>query len=344
MKGKLILENGKIFEGKIFGELKDSIGDIYFNTSMSGYEEIITDPATAGTMMVMTYPMIGNYGINIEDMESDKVQLKALIIKEDAKLPNNFRCEMTLEGFLRQYGVVGFKGLDTRYLTQTIREYGSMKAIITSEELTKKEIHERFEKYSNKKIALTVGTDKKYEIKNGGKKIGVLDLGVKKSTLEYLKNKNFHTVVFPALTSAEDILLENLDGLIISNGPGNPNELAEVIENIKKLVGKLQMFGETLGIQLLALALEGKVEKLKYGHRGSYAVKNLKTEKVVITTQNSGYVITEIPKNTNITYQGINVKTIEGIENKELKIRGTQFTPDLYEEEKDELIKFLKEI
>ena len=147
MKGKLILENGKVFEGKIFGELADTVGEISFNTGMTGYQEMLTDPANHGMMIAMTYPMIGNYGINTEDMESDKVQLRALIIKEDAKLPNNFRCEMTLDGFLRQYNVTGFKGIDTRYLTQIVRDNGSMKAIITAEDLTKKEIQERFKNF-----------------------------------------------------------------------------------------------------------------------------------------------------------------------------------------------------
>ncbi|WP_300358530.1 carbamoyl phosphate synthase small subunit [Fusobacterium sp.] len=342
MKGKLILENGKVFEGKIFGELTDAVGEISFNTSMTGYQEMLTDPAGHGLMTVMTYPMIGNYGINTEDMESDKVQLRALIIKEDAKLPNNFRCEMTLDGFLRQYNVTGFKGIDTRYLTQIIRDNGSMKAIITAEDLTKKEIQERFESFSNKNAVAEVSCKEKYEIKGGEKKIGVLDLGVKKSTLNYLEGQGFDVVVFPYNTKAEDILAENISALVVSNGPGNPEDLVETIEELKKLIGKLQIFGEVLGHQVLALALGGKVAKLKYGHRGGYPVRDMKTGKVVTTSQNTGYVVEELPEGLEVTYQGINVKTIEGMESKTLKVTGVQFMPDLYESPKDVFVNFLK--
>ena len=342
MKGKLILENGKVFEGKIFGELADSVGEISFNTGMTGYQEMLTDPAGHGMMMVMTYPMIGNYGINTEDMESDKVQLKALIIKEDAKLPNNFRCEMTLDGFLRQYNVTGFKGIDTRYLTQIIRDNGSMKAIITAEDLTKKEIQERFNSFSNKNAVSEVSCKEKYEIKGEGKRIGVLDLGVKKSTLAYLESQGFNVVVFPYNTKAEEILNENLATLVVSNGPGNPADLTKTIEELKKVIGKVSVFGEVLGHQVIALALGGKVTKLKYGHRGGYPVRDMATGKIITTSQNAGYVVEELPEGMEMTHQGVNVKTIEGMKNDDLKVVGVQFMPDLYESPKDVFVNFLK--
>ncbi|MFR4519545.1 MAG: carbamoyl phosphate synthase small subunit [Fusobacterium sp.] len=342
MKGKLILENGKVFEGKIFGELADSVGEISFNTGMTGYQEMLTDPAGHGMMMVMTYPMIGNYGINTEDMESDKVQLKALIIKEDAKLPNNFRCEMTLDGFLRQYNVTGFKGIDTRYLTQIIRDNGSMKAIITAEDLTKKEIQERFNSFSNKNAVSEVSCKEKYEIKGEGKRIGVLDLGVKKSTLAYLESQGFNVVVFPYNTKAEEILNENLSALVVSNGPGNPADLTETIEELKKVIGKISVFGEVLGHQVIALALGGKVAKLKYGHRGGYPVRDMATGKIITTSRNAGYVVVELPEGMEMTHQGVNVKTIEGMKNDDLKVVGVQFMPDLYESPKDVFVNFLK--
>lgn len=342
MKGKLILENGKVFEGKIFGELADSVGEISFNTGMTGYQEMLTDPAGHGMMMVMTYPMIGNYGINTEDMESDKVQLKALIIKEDAKLPNNFRCEMTLDGFLRQYNVTGFKGIDTRYLTQIIRDNGSMKAIITAEDLTKKEIQERFNSFSNKNAVSEVSCKEKYEIKGEGKRIGVLDLGVKKSTLAYLESQGFNVVVFPYNTKAEEILNENLSALVVSNGPGNPADLTETIEELKKVIGKISVFGEVLGHQVIALVLGGKVAKLKYGHRGGYPVRDMAAGKIITTSQNAGYVVVELPEGMEMTHQGVNVKTIEGMKNDDLKVVGVQFMPDLYESPKDVFVNFLK--
>ena len=168
MKGKLILENGMSFEGKIFGELNETVGELVFNTGMTGYQELLTDPSYCGQIVVMTYPMIGNYGINLEDMESDKIYLRGFVIKEDAKLPNNFRCEMTLDGFLRQNNVVAFKGVDTRELTKIIREQGAMRAIITADDLTEKEIWERFNKYSNTDAVSIVSTPKIYEIPGKG--------------------------------------------------------------------------------------------------------------------------------------------------------------------------------
>ena len=325
MKGKLILENGKIFEGKIFGELKDTVGEIYFNTNMSGYEEMMTDPAVYKTIMVMTYPMIGNYGLNIEDMESSRVQLSGLIIKEDAKLPNNFRCEMTLDGFLRQYGVTGFKGIDTRYLTQIIRENGNMKALITTEELTKKEIQQKFDNFSNNNAVLEVTTKEKVKIPGKNKKIGILDLGMRKSILNYFKAKNNNIIIFPATTRADEILNEGIEKLIISNGPGNPENLKETINNIKELIGKIEIFGEVLGAQVLTLALDGEIKKAKYGHRGGAPVKDLENKKVITVSENSGYEIAKLPKNIKITHTGINQNTIEGFENKDLKIKATQF-------------------
>ena len=344
MKGKLILENGKVFEGKIFGELADTVGEISFNTGMTGYQEMLTDPAGHGLMMVMTYPMIGNYGINTEDMESSKVHLKALIIKEDAKLPNNFRCEMTLDGFLRQYGVTGFKGIDTRYLTQIIRDYGSMKAIITAEDLTKKEINERFEKFSNTKAVAEVSCKEVYEKGEGDKKIGVLDLGVKNSTLEYLTGKGFKVVVFPYNTKSEEILNSGISALLVSNGPGNPAELTETTEELKKVIGKVAVFGEVLGHQVIALACGGETAKLKYGHRGGYPVRDMATGKVIITSQNASYVVEKLPSGFEMTHQGINVKTIEGMKNEDLKVVSVQYMPDLYKDSNDVLERFLKEI
>ena len=249
---------------------------------------------------------------------------------------------MTLDGFLRQYNVTGFKGIDTRYLTQIIRDNGSMKAIITAEDLTKKEIQERFNSFSNKNAVSEVSCKEKYEIKGEGKRIGVLDLGVKKSTLAYLESQGFNIVVFPYNTKAEEILNENLSALVVSNGPGNPADLTETIEELKKVIGKISVFGEVLGHQVIALALGGKVAKLKYGHRGGYPVRDMATGKIITTSQNAGYVVEELPEGMEMTHQGVNVKTIEGMKNDDLKVVGVQFMPDLYESPKDVFVNFLK--
>ncbi|MFA6708108.1 MAG: carbamoyl phosphate synthase small subunit [Fusobacterium sp.] len=329
MKGKLILENGNIFEGKIFGELGETVGEIVFNTGMTGYQELLTDPSYCGQIVVMTYPMIGNYGINLEDMESDRSYLKGFIIKEDAKLPNNFRCEMTLDGFLRQNNIVAFKGVDTRQLVKIIREEGAMKAIITAEDLTEKELYERFSNFNNSTAVAKVSTKEIYEIKGYGKKIGVMDFGIKRNILRNFQNRNCNLTVFPWDTTADEILKYNLDGLFLSNGPGDPTDLENSILEIKKIIGKLPIAGICLGQQLIALALGGSTTKLKYGHRGcNHPVKDLERNKIHITSQNHGYVVDKVPDSMEVTHINLNDNSIEGLKSDEFHIMSVQYHPE----------------
>jgi carbamoyl-phosphate synthase small subunit len=329
MKGKLILENGNVFEGKIFGELGDTVGEIVFNTGMTGYQELLTDPSYCGQIVVMTYPMIGNYGINLEDMESDRSYLKGFIIKEDAKLPNNFRCEMTLDGFLRQNNIVAFKGVDTRQLVKIIREEGAMKAIITAEDLTEKELSEKFNNFNNSSAVATVSTKAIYEIKGSGKKIGVMDFGIKRNILRNFQKRNCNLIVFPWDTKAEEILKYDLDGLFLSNGPGDPTDLNNVIFEIKKIVGKLPIAGICLGQQLIALALGGSTAKLKYGHRGcNHPVKDLERNRIYITSQNHGYVVDKVPDSMKVTHINLNDNSIEGLKSDMLHIMCVQYHPE----------------
>lgn len=331
MKGKLILENGMSFEGKIFGELNETVGELVFNTGMTGYQEVLTDPSYCGQIVVMTYPMIGNYGINLEDMESDKIYMKGFVIKEDAKLPNNFRCEMTLDGFLRQNKIVAFKGVDTRELTKIIREQGAMKAIITADDLTEKEIMERFGKYDNKDAVSIVSTSKIYEIPGNGKKIGIIDFGIKRNILRSFKKRGCHMVVFPWNTTAEEMMKYDLDGLFLSNGPGDPANLTGVINEIKKIVGKMPIVGICLGHQLLAWALGGTTTKLKYGHRGcNHPVKDLEKNKIYITSQNHGYVVDKVPESMEVTHINLNDNSIEGMRSKDLRIMCVQYHPEAW--------------
>lgn len=331
MKGKLILENGNVFEGKIFGELNDTVGEIVFNTGMTGYQELLTDPSYCGQIVVMTYPMIGNYGINLEDMESNGSYLKGFIIKEDAKLPNNFRCEMTLDGFLRQNNIVAFKGVDTRQLVKIIREEGAMKAIITSEDLTEKELAEKFNSFDNSKAVSEVSTKEIYKIPGSGKKVGVMDFGIKRNILRNFENRNCDLVVFPWNTTAEEILKYDLDGLFLSNGPGDPADLGDVISEIKKIIGKLPIAGICLGQQLLAWALGGSTIKLKYGHRGcNHPVKDLDRNRIFITSQNHGYVVDKVPDSMRITHINLNDNSIEGLKSDELHIMSVQYHPEAW--------------
>lgn len=329
MKGKLILENGNVFEGKIFGELGETVGEIVFNTGMTGYQELLTDPSYCGQIVVMTYPMIGNYGINLEDMESDRSYLKGFIIKEDAKLPNNFRCEMTLDGFLRQNNIVAFKGVDTRQLVKIIREEGAMKAIITAEDLTEKELYERFNNFKNSTAVAKVSTKEIYEIKGSGKRIGVMDFGIKRNILRNFQNRNCNLTVFPWDTTADEILKYNLDGLFLSNGPGDPTDLENSILEIKKIIGKLPIAGICLGQQLIALALGGSTTKLKYGHRGcNHPVKDLERNKIHITSQNHGYVVDKVPDSMEVTHINLNDNSIEGLKSDKFHIMSVQYHPE----------------
>jgi len=329
MKGKLILENGMSFEGKIFGEKKDTVGEIVFNTGMTGYQELMTDPSYSGQIVVMTYPMIGNYGTNLEDMESDGAKLNGFIIKEDAKLPNNFRCEMNLDGFLRQYKIVAFKGVDTRHLTKIIREEGAMKAIIATKDLSKKEIQDYFDSFTNKNAVATVSTKKIYEIEGTGPKIGIVDYGVKTNILRNFEDRNCHLVVFPHDTKAEKMLEYNLDGIFLSNGPGNPADLNGPINEIKKLVGKLPITAICLGQQLLTWALGGTTVKLKYGHRGcNHPVKDIEKNRIYITSQNHGYVVDKIPEEMEVTHINLNDNSVEGLKSDKLKIKCVQYHPE----------------
>ena len=335
MKGKLILENGVVFKGKIFGKVDEVVGEIIFNTSMVGYQELMTDSSSHDQMIVMTYPMIGNYGLNLEDMESKNGRAKAFIIREEAKLPNNFRSEMTLNGFLKQQNIVGFKGIDTRYLTQILRESGPMKGIITTKELSLKEIQEKFLEYTNKDIVSSISTTKKYILEGVVKSdskiktLGILDLGLTKTLKENFLKRGYNCIVFPYNTKSEELLSNNLDGLLISDGPGSPLDLVEVTNEIKNILEKIPLVGVGLGHQIIALAIGGEIKQLKCGHRGGNTpVKNIKLNKICITNQNHSYYVSEIPKEVEITYSNISDKSIEGIYSKRFKAIGVQFNPE----------------
>ena len=292
MKAKLILENGMVFEGKAFGHLKDSVGEVVFTTGMTGYQEVLTDPSYYGQIVTMTYPLIGNYGINLEDMESDSPKVRGFIVREKCNLPNNFRCELELEDFLKQNKIVGLEGIDTRALT-------------------------------------TVTTKKSYTVEGKGKHVAVIDFGIKQNILRCFKKRGCKLTVFPADTKAEDILAINPDLVFLSNGPGDPEDLPEVIENIKKIVGKKPIVGICLGHQLLGLTLGGQTAKLKFGHRGcNHPVKDLETNKVTITSQNHGYVVQTLPEDVEATHININDGTIEGMKHKKLPIFSVQFHPE----------------
>lgn len=329
MNAKLILENGMVFEGNAFGYLSDSVGEVVFTTGMTGYQEVLTDPSYYGQIVTMTYPLIGNYGVNLEDVESNSPKVRGFIVREKCSFPSNFRCEMNLDDYLKQNKIVGLEGIDTRALTKVLRNNGTMKGIIVVDEIGEKDVNDRITAYTNKEAVKNVTTDKVYTIEGNGKHVAVMDFGIKTNILRCFKKRGCKLTVFPANAKAEDILAINPDLVFLSNGPGDPQDVPEAIENIKKLIGKKPIVGICLGHQLLTLALGGTTTKLKFGHRGcNHPVKDLETNKVAITSQNHGYVVETLPEEVVATHININDGTIEGMKHKTLPIFSVQFHPE----------------
>ena len=329
MKAKLILKDGTIFEGKAFGYLQETIGEVVFSTGMVGYQEVITDPSYKGQIVTMTYPLVGNYGVNLEDVESDGIQIRGLIVKEKCKFPNNFRCELELDNYLKQNKVLGLEGIDTRALTKILRNKGSMTGVIVVEDFRLADIESKINSYNASKVVSEVSTKESYTVKGQGKKITVLDLGIKKSVLTNIIKREADITVLPYNVTSKEVLETNPEIVFLSNGPGNPKDISEVSEMLKELLGKVKITGVGLGAQLIALALGGEVDKLAFGHRGSnHPVKDILKDRVYTTTQTQGFTVSKLTEGTEITYKNINDDTIAGFKNEDLKIEAVQFVPD----------------
>lgn len=329
IKAKLILENGIEFEGNAFGYIEDTVGEVVFNTSMTGYQETLTDPSYYGQIVTMTYPLVGNYGINLEDLESLSPKVKGFIVREKSNNPSNFRCEMELDGYLLENKIMGLEGIDTRALTKVLRNHGSMKGFITIKDLSLDDVKDRLEKFHNDDAVYKVSTKEVYKIKGTGPNVAVMDFGVKSNILRNFKERNCNLTVFPATSRAEEILDTNPDLIFLSNGPGDPMTLGNVIKEVKKLVDKKPVCGICLGHQLLAWVFGGKTAKLKFGHRGSnHPVKDIIGDKVYITSQNHGYYVSELPADMEITHVSVNDGTLEGMRHKTLPIASVQYHPE----------------
>ncbi len=331
IKAKLILENGKVFNGKAFGYIKETVGEVVFTTGMTGYQETLTDPSFAGQIVTMTYPLIGNYGINLEDMESIKPYLKGFVVREKCDLPNNWRCEMELEGFLNQHKIMGIEGIDTRALTRTLRDSGTMRGIITiRDDLTPSQIKQKFDTYTNKNAVKEVTIPEKYTINGNGTHLAVLDCGIKKGILKELEKRGCKLSVFPAFATYEEIMEVNPDAIFLGNGPGDPKDIPTVVEVVKKLIEtKIPVLGICLGHQILGLALGCNTKRLKFGHHGgNHPVKDLKTGNVFITSQNHEFVVCDLSDEVEPTFINVNDGSIEGIRHKTKPIYSVQFHPE----------------
>ena len=335
-KAKIALEDGTVFQGYSFGVNGERRGEVVFNTGLTGYQEILTDPSYRGQIVVMTYPLIGNYGINLEDVESRQIFLEGLIVKECSRTASSWRSEKTLSAYLKENNILGIEGIDTRALTRRIRLKGAMKAVISTEDSDDLDLISKA-----KDSASLVGRDLVTEVTNrkisycnekGIFRIVVVDCGVKFNILRELIRCGCEVLIVPADTKSDAIMDMNPDGVLISNGPGDPAAVTYVIDTIKKLIGKVPLSGICLGHQLIGLALGGKTYKLKFGHHGAnHPVKDLLKDKISITAQNHGFCLDADSLNKNdieLTHINLNDKTLEGIRHRNLPIFSIQFHPE----------------
>lgn len=330
-KGKLVLQDGSVYEGEFYGK-HNAVGEVVFTTGVSGYQETLTDPSFCGQIVVMTYPLIGNYGINDMFNQSKKSYFKGYVIGEMCDVPSNWRSEKTIAQFLEEQDVPTLVGVDTRAITRRIRDNGVMKGVIVEAETSEEEIAALLAAEDVRDQIAQVTTAEKYTLGNGKYHVAVLDFGIKQNILNYLQCFDCRLTVFPAYTSAEEILDVNPDGIFLSNGPGDPKDVPEIIENVKKLLGKKPIFGICMGHQILALANGLDTYKMKFGHRGvNQPVKDLRTGKITISSQNHGYAVDEKSlegKNIKISHISMNDGTIEGLEYLDHPSFAVQYHPE----------------
>lgn len=338
MKALLALEDGTVFYGDTFAGQGEVSGEVVFNTSMTGYQEILTDPSYKGQIVTMTYPLIGNYGINSEDSESKRIQVEAFVVKEYEPVPSNWRAETTLADYLNQEGKIGIEGVDTRALTRHTRTAGAMKGVISTQDLDPLSLSKKARASQGlvgQDLVKEVTCMKPYQWqqeKGSRFKVVALDYGMKFHIARSLAKRGCNVTVVPAHTTAEEIRGMNPDGILLSNGPGDPEPITYAVRAIQELIGEYPIFGICLGQQLLGLALGGKTFKLKFGHRGAnHPVKNLLTDRVEITTQNHGFCV-DIESirdpEIEITHINLNDQTLEGMKHRTLPIFSVQYHPE----------------
>jgi carbamoyl-phosphate synthase small subunit len=349
-KAILLLEDGAVFRGYAFAGQGRALGEVVFNTSMTGYQEVLTDPSYKGQIVAMTYPLTGTYGINGEDMESAAIQVEAFIVKEYQNFASNWRSTKTLADFLNEHNKIGIEGIDTRALTRHIRVVGAMRGIIATDgdEISRlMEEVQGFPGLNGIDLVQYVTCEAPYRWQRGpqpattpiawssdqpGFRVAALDCGIKYNILRMLERLGCQIMVFPAHTPADQILATDPDGVFLSNGPGDPAALHQVIDTVREFLGKRPVFGICLGHQVMGLALGGKTFKLKFGHRGAnQPVKDLTTDKVEITSQNHGYCVdidslAHVP--VRLTHLNLNDNTLEGMEHLEIPAFSVQYHPE----------------
>ncbi len=334
----LYLEDGRCFYGRSLNTHGESAGEVVFNTALSGYQEVLTDPSYAGQIVVMTYPLIGNYGVNDEDMESAKVHVKGFVVKEFCRHHSNFRSKEGLIEYLDRQKIIGIEGVDTRALTRHLRTKGAMKGLISTDDMDPKSLAVKLAKVPSMDGAdwvKEVACQKAYIWKAEGQKkyrVVAIDCGIKLNILREMAKLGIETHVVPPSTSAADILAIDADGIFLANGPGDPAAVTYVIETVRQLIGKKPMFGICLGNQMIGLALGGRTYKLKFGHHGcNHPVKDLETGRISITSQNHGFCVDMDSLNKNEVepiHINLNDGTVEGLRHKKFPLFSIQYHPE----------------
>lgn len=356
IKAMLLLDDGRSFKGYSFGANGETMGEVCFNTGMTGYQEILTDPSYCGQIVTMTYPHIGNYGINPDDVESNNIQVAGFIVKEETEVPSNYRSTQSIGDYLREDGIVGIQGIDTRALVRHIRSQGAMNGIISTVDFDNDSLMVKLKQapsMAGLDLAKKVTCGKRYEwrnrmrmsdcglraqnislksaVRNPPWKVAAIDYGVKWNILRLLHLYGCDITVLPATASATEILSIKPDGILLSNGPGDPAAVTYAINTVKELLGKKPIFGICLGHQILALALGAKTYKLKFGHRGiNHPVRNEETRKIEITSQNHGFTVDpdSLPSDVDITHWNLNDDTVEGLRCKDIPAFSVQYHPE----------------
>ena len=330
---KLILEDGSVYKGYGFGSDEEMTGEVVFNTAMTGYQETISDPSYNGQIITFTYPLIGNYGINRDDYETINPSIKGIVTREICKKPSNFRSRNTLDKVLDELGIPGISGVDTRSLTKRIRDYGTVKGVIVDIAKDTEEVVKKLREATLPRDQIAqVSTKKSFVSPGRGKRVVLMDLGMKSGILRELNSRDCDIVIVPYNTPYKEILRQNPDGVMVSNGPGNPEDVPEPIETIRNLIGKVPIFGICMGHQLISLAAGARTYKLKFGHRGAnQPVKNLITGKIDLTSQNHGYAVDiHSLKNTELelTHIAVNDGTCEGVRHRKYPVFSVQYHPE----------------